>query len=129
MHAAAGSANSRTRFNALSRSRMLLNDSSLPCSTSAPATDGRAAVERVDVDGRLLVRVLAVAQRLLALPAHVQERREPFADGPLQEVRADRRVVGGDMSERLGREPLFRRVRQRAVVRLQLVEDGGVLGG
>src|SRR5262249_16284298 len=38
MTAAAGRENSRTRFSAASRSSRLLNESSLPCSTVAPAT-------------------------------------------------------------------------------------------
>ncbi len=66
---------------ALSRSRMLLYDSSLPCSTSARATvSGLCA--RLGVKGRALMRVLAVAQRLLASNANVNRGGGRDVPGP-----------------------------------------------
>jgi len=72
--AAAGPGELADEFRALSRSRRLLYDSSLPCRTVAPATQP-AGVRRLDVERGLLVRVLAVAEQLAAaLEAQVEPR-------------------------------------------------------
>ncbi len=107
MIAAAGSENSAQRRIAASRSSRLLYDSSLPCSTSARASDGPRRLD--GVEGRLLVRVLAVAERARQRPGDHQrlgkvgQRRLRRRHPP--EVRGDRPVVGGGVGERLPGQP------------------------
>src|SRR5439155_20940680 len=82
------------------------------------------------------MRILAVTQRLLALPMQIEILRKCFAADALHEVRADGRVVGRDMGESLRRESFLRGVRERRpalrrglLTTPQFVEDGGVLRG
>ena len=105
----------------------MLYDSSLPCSTSAVGDAGVPGAG-LDVERRLLVRVLAVAQRRL------RSKRRSSRVG--QQLAAGRRarssalmaaVVGGGAGEGGRGQPLARRQRQRAVVGAQLVEDVAVL--
>src|SRR5208283_2446438 len=81
---AAGSLKSRTMARALSRSKKLLYESSLPLSCRAATTlapvsprHGRGAGgEGSRIDRRLLMRVLAVAQHLLPLETQMQRAGE-----------------------------------------------------
>ena len=81
----------------------MLNDGRSPWSWVASASVA-AAVGRLAVERRPLVRVLAVAQVVDLLEDERQARRERVA-GDLVEVGGDLGVVGGDRAERLGREP------------------------
>src|SRR5581483_8797667 len=71
--------------------------------------DARMAGARVDVKGCLLVRVLAVAQRLLALPGARERRREVLGRGAVaREVGGKGPVVRLDSSEGGGGEAFAR---------------------
>src|SRR5881296_3167753 len=95
---------------------------------------GQADRRRADltVERRLLVRVLAVAERQHALGLESQRGRKELA--PLARLRRARRQIRGDgrvvlrrPPERVLREPEARLVAQRPPARPQLVEDRGVL--
>src|SRR5262249_55907181 len=92
--------------------------------------DAGVAGGGVDVEGGLLVRVLAVAEDAAADAAQVDDRREGALalQAPGEPV-ADGRVVGGDAGEGLGGQAFAAGQGQGAAVFLQLVQDGGVLGG
>jgi len=63
-----------------------------------------ATVRRLAVEGRVLVRVLAVAQ-VVDLLQHQGQAPGELVAGDLIEVGRDLGVVGGDRAERLGRQP------------------------
>ncbi len=79
------------------------------------------------VEGRPLVRVLAVGQLELALEGAHDQRREVLV--LLLEPARDRGVVAGRVGERLGRQALARLQRQPPVGAAQLVEDGVIARG
>ena len=89
-------------------------------------------LEEVAVERAFLMRILAVAELLLALEGQAEslaERGRLAFAGICAEPVGDRRVVGGDASEGLAREAPSRREGQRAVVLFHFVGDRGVVGG
>ncbi len=91
--------------------------------------DGAGRYVALDVERAALVRILAVAQRLLELEREIQRRRErldALAVGARAEPVRDHAVVARRVRVRLGREPAPQRQR-RAAVR-ERFEDLGVVG-
>ncbi len=86
-----------------------------------------AAVRRLAVERRGLVRVLAVAQVVDLLEDEREAGRE-HVPRDLVEVGRDLRVVGGDRAERLGRE-LRAELRRDEAVLAQLGDEAGVVVG
>ena len=84
-----------------------------------------AAVRRLAVERRALVRVLAVAEVADLLEDEGQPAREGVARD-LVEVGGDLRVIGRDHAERLGREP-GPRLRADPAELAQLVDDARVV--
>ena len=103
--------NALTHSSAASASAMLLYESSLPASTRAAATVP-AGTCVLDVERAALVRILAIAQRLLELERKMQRRRERFdalAVRPRAEPVRDDAVVARGVRIGLGREPATQR--------------------
>ncbi len=92
----------------------------------------RLADIALDKEGRLLVRILAVAHGLLALELHAQGAREdsvfPGADLQAQVV-GDGTVVAGRMLECLDCQIEAGALADRAVLLPHLRQDPGVVGG
>ena len=89
--------------------------------------DSGGPAARLDVERRLLVRVLPVAQKRSALQRQAEHGREGVRRVEPGEVVGDRQVVGGDAGECLRRQPLARRVAELAALRPQLLDDRSVL--
>ena len=126
MTTAAGSENWRTIASALSRSSRLLYESSLPCSCRA-ATTLAPWLSDFAVEGRLLVRILAVAQHHLAGQAdRDRARKRPLGGGAGEEV-GDRPIVAGGLGKRLAGQAAAQ-LERRAAVGRNLIENLGILG-
>ena len=98
-----------------------------PCPGAARRGDA-GPLAAVGVEGGLLMRVLAVAQGLHALGRRSVSRSGKVSPCCAGEPAGDRRVVGRGARIGLGRELAAQRQGRGAVVRLQLVEHGGVVG-